>query len=109
MSMRALQSALLLTSSLVAPTLAGAATVGNPLCPGEEVSFNPGNGEDIVVPDGFAVSVLPRDSISQLGSLSAAILSGLRCTCSNPAPSRPAAAMMGRLRRRTGSPATLSL
>jgi hypothetical protein len=32
-------------------------TVGNPLCPGEEVSFNPGNGEDIVVPDGFKVSV----------------------------------------------------
>jgi hypothetical protein len=32
-------------------------TVGNPLCPGEEVSFNPGNGEDIVVPDGFVVSV----------------------------------------------------
>ena len=58
--MRALQSALLLTSSLVAPTLAGAATVGNPLCPGEEVSFNPGNGEDIVVPDGFAVSVFAK-------------------------------------------------
>jgi len=32
-------------------------TVGNPLCPAEEVSFNPGNGEDIVLPDGFKVSV----------------------------------------------------
>jgi hypothetical protein len=32
-------------------------TVGNPLCPGEEVSFNPDNGEDIIVPDGFKVSV----------------------------------------------------
>jgi hypothetical protein len=30
---------------------------GNLLCPGEEVSFSPGNGEDIVVPDGFKVSV----------------------------------------------------
>jgi hypothetical protein len=36
---------------------AQAAPVGNPLCPGEEVQFNPGNGEDIVVPPGFRVSV----------------------------------------------------
>jgi hypothetical protein len=36
---------------------AQAAPVGNPLCPGEEVQFNPGNGEDIVVPPGFKVSV----------------------------------------------------
>ena len=54
---RALRSAFLVTSSLVIPTVAGAATVGNPLCPGEDVLFNPGNGEDIVVPDGFKVSV----------------------------------------------------
>src|SRR6266478_1850506 len=40
---------------LALPTLATAA--GNPLCPGEDVFFNPGNGENIVVPSGFAVSV----------------------------------------------------
>src|SRR5215469_1135716 len=39
------------------PDVAMAANVGNPLCPGEEVSFNPGSGEDIVVPQGFKVSV----------------------------------------------------
>jgi hypothetical protein len=32
---------------------AQAATVANPLCPGETVLFNPGNGEDIVLPPGF--------------------------------------------------------
>ena len=31
-------------------------TVGNPLCPGEEVIFNPGNGEDIAVLPGYSVS-----------------------------------------------------
>jgi hypothetical protein len=57
MPTRALGSAFLLTSSLVLPTVAEAATAGNPLCAGEEVLFNPGNGEDIVVPNGFTVSV----------------------------------------------------
>src|SRR5712691_1951476 len=42
---------------LTLPTLVAAATAGNPLCPGEDVFFNPGNGEDIVVPPGFTVSV----------------------------------------------------
>jgi hypothetical protein len=54
---QALKCAFLLASSLVLPSVAAAAAVGNPLCPGEEVLFNPGNGEDIVVPDGFRVSV----------------------------------------------------
>jgi hypothetical protein len=54
---RALWSAFLLASSFVQPTVAGAATVANPLCPGEDVLFNPGNGQDILVPKGFAVSV----------------------------------------------------
>ena len=54
---RALGCALLLASLLILPTAVDAASVGNPLCPGEEVLFNPGNGEDIVVPDGFKVSV----------------------------------------------------
>jgi hypothetical protein len=57
MPARALRNAFLLGSLLVPPTVAEAATVGNPLCPGEEVLFNPGNGEDIVVPNGFTVSV----------------------------------------------------
>src|SRR5258708_4643299 len=39
------------------PAVAEAATVANPLCPRESVSFNPGNGEDIVLPQGFRVSV----------------------------------------------------
>src|SRR5437016_1368424 len=42
---------------LTLPTLATAQTRGNPLCPGEDVYFNPGNGEDIVKPSGFTVSV----------------------------------------------------
>src|SRR5262245_66528861 len=41
----------------MAPVSAQPVTVGNPLCPGEDVQFNPGNGEDIVVPPGFRVSV----------------------------------------------------
>src|SRR5437879_7384359 len=39
------------------PHLVTAATVVNPLCSREDVTFNPGNGEDIVVPPGFKVSV----------------------------------------------------
>src|SRR5467141_2142129 len=40
---------------LALPTLATAA--GNPLCPGEDVFFDPGHGQNIVVPPGFKVSV----------------------------------------------------
>src|SRR6266404_9394880 len=39
------------------PLAAHGANVGNALCPGEEVLFNPGNGQDITVPDGYTVSV----------------------------------------------------
>jgi hypothetical protein len=46
-----------LTLFLVLPAAASAATVVNPLCLGEFVSFNPGQGEDLVVPAGFTVSV----------------------------------------------------
>src|SRR5881409_2106411 len=42
------------------PHLVTAATVVNPLCSGEDVTFNPGNGEDIVVPPGFKVSVFVK-------------------------------------------------
>jgi glucose/arabinose dehydrogenase len=44
-------------ASLALPAAATAATVGNPLCPGEEVLFNPDHGQDIVVSQGFTVSV----------------------------------------------------
>jgi len=48
-----------LAFSFAMPGFAAAAAVQvpNPECPGEDVSFNPGNGEDIVVPSGFKVSV----------------------------------------------------
>ena len=39
------------------PTGAVAGTVMNPLCPKETVSFNPDQGQDIVLPAGFKVSV----------------------------------------------------
>src|SRR5712691_1960633 len=49
--------AVLFALVLTLPTLATAQTRGNPLCAGEDVFFNPGSGEDIIVPPGFAVSV----------------------------------------------------
>jgi len=58
---RALKNVILLAALLVLPIAATAATVGNPLCPGEEVSFNPDNGQDIVLPEGFKVSVFAKD------------------------------------------------
>jgi len=42
---------------LAAAAPAHAAIVGNDACPGEEVFFNPGNGEDIIVPPGYRVEV----------------------------------------------------
>src|SRR6058998_1465135 len=42
------------------PHLVTAATVVNPLCSGEKVFFDPGNGEDIIVPSGFTVSVFAK-------------------------------------------------
>jgi len=45
---------------LTLPTLATAQMQGNPLCPGEDVFFNPGHGQDIVVPPGFEVSVFAK-------------------------------------------------
>ena len=41
----------------IVPSAAGAAIVANPLCPTETVKFDPGQGQDIVVPKGFRVSV----------------------------------------------------
>ncbi len=42
---------------LLAVPTAFAATVANPICPDNTALFNPGNGEDIVVPPGYSVSV----------------------------------------------------
>ena len=42
---------------LMLPDLAAAAVVANPLCPAETALFAPGNGQNIVVPAGFKVSV----------------------------------------------------
>lgn len=48
-----------LSSSLPVPVYPG--TVANPLCSEEQVLYNPGNGEDIVVPSGYRVSVFAKD------------------------------------------------
>jgi hypothetical protein len=53
----ALTAAFAFAPFLALPAIANAATVANPLCPGETVLFNPSQGQDIVVPDGFKVSV----------------------------------------------------
>ena len=43
------------------PTPVYAITVHNPICPVETVLYNPANGEDIVVPSGYKVSVFAKD------------------------------------------------
>ena len=42
------------------PTLALAAVVANPICPSETAFFDPGNGQDINLPDGFTISVFAK-------------------------------------------------
>src|SRR5712691_1795993 len=54
----AVAAALLLAGIAVAPPAALAAS--NPVCPAETVFFNPGHGQDIVVPSGFEVSVFAK-------------------------------------------------
>src|SRR5262245_46832306 len=49
-----------LTLMIVSPSPTHAATVGNPICLVETVLYNPGNGEDIVVPSGYHVSVFAK-------------------------------------------------
>ncbi len=51
---------------LTVPALVAAAPpmVGNALCPGEEVLFAPDNGQDIVVPPGFTVSVFTKTKLN---------------------------------------------
>src|SRR5438552_12676906 len=38
-----------------------ATTAANAACPGEDVKYDPGNGQDIVVPRGYKVEVFARD------------------------------------------------
>jgi hypothetical protein len=46
---------------LTLPAYVSAAPVANPLCPVESVFYNPSNGQDIVVPSGYIVSVFAKD------------------------------------------------
>lgn len=48
---------LVLGSVGMAPLTVNAALVANPLCPAETALYDPGNGQDINVPPGYAVSV----------------------------------------------------
>ncbi len=45
---------------VVSASAASAALVGNAACPGEEVVFDPGTGEDIIVPEGYKVEVFAQ-------------------------------------------------
>ncbi len=55
----ALAAALVLAGIAVAP-VAALADASNPVCPAETVFFDPGHGQDIVVPSGFEVSVFAK-------------------------------------------------
>src|SRR5678815_514084 len=54
----AVAAALLLAGIGIAP--AALADASNPVCPAETVFFDPGNGEDIVVADGYKVEVFAK-------------------------------------------------
>jgi hypothetical protein len=45
---------------LLFPALVAAAIVTNPACPIEAVQFDPGTGQDIVLPPGYTVSVFAK-------------------------------------------------
>jgi glucose/arabinose dehydrogenase len=51
---------LALAGIAVSPSAAAAAMVGNAACPGEEVFFDPGHGQDIIVPEGYQVEVFVK-------------------------------------------------
>src|SRR5260370_42651282 len=53
---RSLTAAMAFAPFLAGPAVAEAATVANPLCPNNTAVFNPDNGKDIVVPEGFTRS-----------------------------------------------------
>jgi len=52
---------LALAGMAAVPVAAWAQTKANPVCPIETAHYNPGNGEDIIVPKGFKVEVFARD------------------------------------------------
>jgi len=52
---------LALAGMAAVPVAAFAQTKSNPVCPNETAHYNPGNGEDIIVPKGFKVEVFARD------------------------------------------------
>ena len=49
--------ALAFAGILVSSSLASAVVLGNAACPGEQVIFDPGRGQDIIVPPGYKVEV----------------------------------------------------
>jgi hypothetical protein len=55
-----LLGSVVLAGIVVHPVTAAPAMVGNAACPGEEVFFDPGNGEDIIVPEGYRVEVFAK-------------------------------------------------
>src|SRR5260370_614816 len=55
--LRAISFVFALALFLTLPASADATTVANPICTNNTVSFNPDQGQDIVVPPGFSVSV----------------------------------------------------
>src|SRR5258708_32022653 len=57
---RAISFVFTLALFLMLPGFAAAETVANPICTNNTASFNPGNGQDIVVPSGFKVSVFAK-------------------------------------------------
>jgi glucose/arabinose dehydrogenase len=54
-------AALLAVAGTAVSPAAFAQSATNPICPEEAVYYNPGNGEDIVVPRGFKVEVFARN------------------------------------------------
>jgi len=58
---RPAQPALVAVAFALASGAASAQTRSNPNCPVETVFYDPGHGEDIVVPKGFQVSVFAKD------------------------------------------------
>jgi hypothetical protein len=70
--------------ALMAPVAAQAAVLSNPICTDNTAFFNPGQGQDIVVPPGFKVSVFKsglnfyRNCLRRAGQ-------GSKCKCWNRA------------------------
>ncbi len=49
------------TAAVDEAAVAAATTAANQACPGEDVFYDPGQGEDIVLPEGYKVEVFARD------------------------------------------------